>query len=76
MYILILKIKRGYLEMKRTLNEITAIIKLKTDFEKLKALFILLNIDFEVAGNSLRIENRRFDFGPKTGDLTNIEDCE
>jgi hypothetical protein len=53
--------------------EVTAISRLPNDFDKFKALFILLDTDFKVIENSIYCEDTRYDFGPKSRNLTNIQ---
>ncbi len=53
---------------------IDAISYLPNDYEKFIALFKLLDTDYKIINNSIYCENRRYDFGPKTRNLTKVKD--
>ena len=57
----------------RVPSEIIKISGLSNDFEKFKALFVLLNSNFKIIDNSIYAEGRRFDFNAEHGELINIE---
>lgn len=56
------------------MNEwIEVISKLPNDKEKFIALFNLLGNEYKEINNSIYCESKRYDFGPKTQNITKIE---